>query len=67
MEHYRFHKAYTPKTRSERISDTVEFLPKQFNMPQMSSKNAKIHAVQDLINALQNPTPASPLVKLGNT
>ena len=25
MEHYRFHKAYIPKTRAERISDTVDF------------------------------------------
>ena len=28
MEHYRFHKAYTPKTIVDRISDTVEFPPK---------------------------------------
>ena len=28
MEHYRCHKAYIPKTRAERISDTVEIFPK---------------------------------------
>ena len=50
----------------ERISDTVEFSPKQFNMPNMSSKDATFHAAQNLIYALQNPAPVSPLFKLGN-
>ena len=28
MNHYRCHKTYTPKTRAEGTSDTVEFSPK---------------------------------------
>ena len=32
----------------------------------MSSTDATIHAAQDLINALHHPSPASPIVKLGN-
>ena len=35
-------------------------------MPQMSSINATCHAAQDLIYALPNPAPASPLIKLGH-
>ena len=35
-------------------------------MPQMSSTYATIHATHDLIYALQNPEPSSPLVKLVN-
>ena len=66
MEHYRCHKAYIPKTRAERISDTVELPPKKFNMPQMSYVDATFHATQDLIYALQNPTPVIPPVKIGN-
>ena len=66
MEHYRFHKSYTPKTRAERISGTVEFHPKILHMPQMSSMDSTYHAAQDLIYALQNPAPASPLVRLGH-
>ena len=66
MENYRLHKAYIPKTRAEIISDTVEFSPKQFNRPQMYSKDATFHAAQDLIYALHNQTPESQLVKLGN-
>ena len=67
MEHYRCHKAYIPKTREERISDTVEPTPPQiFHMPQMSSMDATYHDAQDLIYALQNPARANPLVKLGH-
>ena len=35
-------------------------------MPKMSYTDAKIHAAQDLIHALQNPAPANPLVALVN-
>ena len=66
MECYRCHKSYIPKTRAERIADTVEFSPKKFNMPQMSSVDATYHAAQDFIYAIDNPAPARPLVKLGN-
>ena len=40
MEHYICHKTYTPNTIVYRISDTVEFPPKQFDMTKMSSKDA---------------------------
>ena len=35
-------------------------------MPQMSSMDATYHAAQNLIYALHNTSPASPLVKLGH-
>ena len=66
MEHYIFHRKYTPKTRAEEILYTVEFLPKHPNMPKMSSTYATIHAAQDLIYALHNPEPSIPIVKLRN-
>ena len=53
-------------TTVERISDTVEFFPKQFNMTEMSSLDATFHAAQDLIYALQNPARANPLATLVN-
>ena len=40
--------------------------PRKFRMPNMSSTDATIHAAQDLIHALQNTEPASPLVTPGN-
>ena len=61
--HYICYKSYTPNKRAKRISDTVEFPTHKFNMPQISSMNATYHAAQYLIYALQNPAPASPLVK----
>ena len=66
MEHYRFHKAYIPKTRAERISDTAEFSPKQSNIPKISSIDENFHAAQDLIYERQNPASEIPLVKLVN-
>ena len=50
----------------ERISDAVEFFPRKFRIPKISSIDADIHDEQYLIHALQNPAPASPLVTLGN-
>ena len=64
MEHYMCHKSYIPKTRAERISDTVEFSPKTFHIPQMFSMDATYNTAQDIIYALHNPEPASPLVEL---
>ena len=46
--------------------DTVEFLPKQFNMPKMSYIDATFYATQNLIYSLQNPEPTSQLSKLVN-
>ena len=67
MDHYRQHRIYSTKKRTESIADTVGFLPKEFNMPKMSSTDADIHAAQDFICGLQNPAPASPLVTVGDT
>ena len=66
MEHYICHKVYIPKTRSERISDTVDFTSKQFIMPKMFSTDATVYAAKDLIYALNHPAPSRPLVKLVN-
>ena len=66
MEQYRFHKASIPKTIAERISDTVEFFPRDFNMPKLYSKNATINSTEDLIHELKNLAPVSPLVTLVN-
>ena len=51
----------------ERISDTVEFFPIKLSMLNISSTDSDIHAAQALIYALQNMSPESALVTLGNT
>ena len=53
MEHYRCHKTYIPKTRAERVLDTVEFFLPKYSMQNMSSTDADIHAAHDLTNALK--------------
>ena len=53
-------------TRAKIIFDTVEFFPKQFNMPNMSSIDATFHAVYDWIYSLHNTAPENLLDKLGN-
>jgi hypothetical protein len=59
-DHYRCHRTYIPATRKERIARTVQFFPHNFTMPKTSSADAAIVAAQNLVFALQNPTPASP-------
>ena len=66
MEYYIWHKTYISQKRAEWISDTVEFKPKQFNIPEFSYIHAIIHAAHDLFNTLQNPESARPLSTLVN-
>ena len=66
MEHYRYHKAYIPKSRAEKISDTVEIPPTKFNMPNIYFTDATIHVSQYLIHALHNPEHVSPIFALVN-
>jgi hypothetical protein len=67
LEHYRCHKVYITKTRSERASDTVEFFPQAITMPHMSSADAATLAAQDLTHTLLHPAPAAPFATLSNT
>ena len=44
----------------------MELFPKKFNITKISSTDAAIYAIQDLINDLHNPAPTILLVKLVN-
>ena len=44
----------------------MELFPKKFNITKISSTDASIYAIQDLIHALHNPAPASLILKLVN-
>ena len=61
LEHYRCYKCYIPSTRRERDSDTVEFFPSDSDLPFLSSNDLAAYAALDLIDALKNPHPATPL------
>jgi hypothetical protein len=48
----------SPKTRSNRIVETVEFFPEKFTLPFPSSKDLATQAAADLTHALLHPQPA---------
>jgi hypothetical protein len=60
MHHYRCQNVYISSTASERIVDTLEFFPQNYQMPQLSSTDRLIMAATDMADALQNPHPEVP-------
>ncbi len=52
-EHYRCHKIFCKRTRSERISDTVVFRHRYITQPEITPEDHIIKAVSDLTAALQ--------------
>jgi hypothetical protein len=57
MHHYRCQNVYISTTASERIVDTLEFFPHNYQMPQLSSTDRLLIAAKDMMDALQNPHP----------
>jgi hypothetical protein len=66
MHHYRCQNVYILSTASERIVDTFEFFPQNYQMPQLSSTDRLIMAAKDMTDALQNPHPAVPFARIGD-
>jgi len=63
MDHYRCYRTVDPLTKKERIAETVEFLPHNFEMPPTSSADLAIQAAQGLTAALRKPQPAAPFLE----
>jgi hypothetical protein len=66
MHHYRCQNVYITSTASERIVDTLEFFPHNYQMPQLSSTDRLIMAAKDMTDALQNPHPEVPFAHVGD-
>jgi hypothetical protein len=64
MHHYRCQNVYISATASERIVDTLEFFPHNYQMPQLSSTNRLIMAANNMSNAYQNPHPEVPFTHI---
>jgi hypothetical protein len=62
MEHYWCFKTLNPLTGPQRIADTIEFLPHNFEMPALSSTDLATRAAEDLTQALRNPHPSAPFL-----
>jgi hypothetical protein len=66
MYHYRCQNVYISSTASERIVDTLEFFPHNYQMPQLLSTDILIMAAKDMTDALQNPHPEVPFARVGD-
>jgi hypothetical protein len=66
MHHYRCQNVYISSTASERIMDTLEFFPHNYQMPQLSSADILIMDAKDMTDALENPHPEVPFAHVGD-
>jgi hypothetical protein len=66
MHHYQCQNVYISATASERIVDTLDFSPLNYQMPWLSSTDRMIMAVNDMTDALQNPHPEVPFTQVGD-
>jgi hypothetical protein len=66
MHHYRCKNVYISSTASERIVDTLEFFPQNYQMPQLSSTDRLIMEAKDMTSSLQNPHPEVPFTHVGD-
>jgi hypothetical protein len=64
MHHYRCQNVYISATASERIVDTLEFFPHNYQMLQLSSTDRLLMASKDMTNALQNSHPEVPFARV---
>jgi hypothetical protein len=64
MHHYRYQNVYISATASERIVDTLEFFPHNYQMPQSSSTGRLLMAAKDMKDALQNPHQEVPFARV---
>jgi hypothetical protein len=66
MHHYRCQNVYISTTASERIVDTLEFFPHNYQMPQLSSTDRLLMAAKDMTDALLNLHPEVPFASVGD-
>jgi hypothetical protein len=66
MHHYRCQNVYISSTASERIVDTLEFFPHNYQMPQLLSADRLIMSAKDMMDDLQNPHPDVPFSLVGD-
>jgi hypothetical protein len=66
MHHYQCQNVYITTTASERIVDTLELFPHNYQMPQLSSTDRLLMAAKDMMDALQNPHPKVPFASVGD-
>jgi hypothetical protein len=66
MHHYRCQNVYISATASDCIVDTLEFIPHNYQMPQLSSTDRLLMAAKDMRDAFQNTHPDVPFACVGD-
>jgi hypothetical protein len=66
MHHCRCQNVYISTTASERIVDTLELFPHNYQMPQLSSTDRLLMAAKDMTDAFLNPHPDVPFASVGD-
>jgi hypothetical protein len=66
MHHYRCQNVYISTTASDRIVDTLEFFPHNYQMPKLSSTDLLLMAAKDMTDAFHNPHPDVPFASVGD-
>jgi len=64
LRSYRCYTVWAADTNAQRITDTVAWLPTRIPMPTTSSTDYIKAGIADIVHALQNPSPNSPLAPL---
>ena len=65
MNHYRNYNCYIPETRAMQKGITVDFFPKNVQMPKTSSRDRLAAAIENMVEVLKNPHPAQPTLEEG--
>jgi hypothetical protein len=60
MHHYQCQNVYISATASERIVDTLELFPHNYQIPQLSSTDRSLIAAKVMTDAIQNLYPEVP-------
>jgi hypothetical protein len=66
LHHYRCQNVYMSTTASDRIVDTLEFFPHNYQMPELSSTERLLMAAKNTTDAFQNPHPDIPFASVGD-
>jgi hypothetical protein len=66
MHHYRCQNVYISTTASERIVDTLEFFPHNYQMPKLLSTDRLLMAATDMTDAFRDPHPDVPFTSVGD-
>jgi hypothetical protein len=66
MHHYRCQNVYISTTASERMVDTLELFPHNYQMSQLSSTDRLLMAAKDMTDALQKPHLEVPFASVGD-